>query len=351
MRRRDGKTLMLEGLTHDRTRHGKVRWFYRVKNRGKKQLHGITGEPPLAITPAVMEAYEDAKARLDGDRPVLQGRGTLGWLIERYMQARKFDSDLTRADYRSVFKPIQEKHGHRPYATMRAKHVEFIRDEIGGTQGNKRVKKFRVLFDWAMKQELMATNPARLADLNAVPTRGHIPWTRDDVLAFEAYHPLGSKPRLALALFLYTGARISDVRAFGPMNDRHGRIQWMQKKDQTKKIVRRDIPMVQPLRAVLDGSTLGKTTWLETEYGKPFSAKGGLGNKMRQWCDEAGLHGLSAHGIRKATGNTAAERGCTEKEIQEILGVSASVAAIYTREADKRVLSNSGFSKAFGGEG
>ena len=63
------------------------------------------------------------------------------------------------------------------------------------------------------------------------------------------------------------------------------------------------------------------------------------------------LGGPSAHGIRKATGNTAAERGCTEKEIQEILCVSASVAAIHTRDANKRTLSNSYFSKAFGGEG
>lgn len=348
--RRDGKTLMLEGLTHDRTRHGKVRWFYRVKNRGKKQLRGIEGDPPLQITQAVLDAYEDAKARLDGDRPSLKGRGTLGWLIERYMQTRKFASDLTRADYRSVFKPIQEIHGHRPYTTMRAKHVEFIRDEIGGTQGNKRVKKLRVVFDWAMKQELVKANPARLADLNKVPSRGYIPWTRDDVLAFENHHAPGSKARLALAIFLYTGARVSDVASFGPLNDRRGRVQWVQKKDQTKQIVRRDIPLVTPLRTVLDVSALGKTTWLETEYGKPFTIKG-LGNKMRQWCDEAGLDGLSAHGIRKATGNTAAVRGCTGKEIEEILGVSASVAAIYTREADKVTLSNSGFTKAFGGEG
>jgi integrase len=37
-------------------------------------------------------------------------------------------------------------------------------------------------------------------------------------------------------------------------------------------------------------------------------------------CDEAGLKGLSAHGLRHATGRSLAEAGCTEKQIAAILG-------------------------------
>lgn len=344
-----GKTLKLDGLTYDRTRHGKVRWFYRDK-RGKKQMYGIHDEPPLAITEAVMEAYRDAQHRLDGDKPTMKGEGTLGWLIERYMQKRKFDSDLTRADYRSVLGAIQESDGHRPFATMRPKHVEYLRDKAATKiPGNKRVKKLRLVFDWAIKQELMTMNPARGADLHHIASTGYTPWTRDDVLAFETRHPVGSKARLALALFLYTGQRKSDVVQWGPLNDRDGRLVYIQHKGRTRKVVRRSIPIIPPLRSVLSASPVGNTTWLETEYGKPFSIKG-FGSRMRAWCDQAGLHNLSAHGIRKATGIIAAERGCTGKQIMEILGVTLAVAEEYCREADKIRLADDGFARAFGGE-
>lgn len=36
-----------------------------------------------------------------------------------------------------------------------------------------------------------------------------------------------------------------------------------------------------------------------------------IGNKMREWCDEAGLPQCSAHGLRKAGAAIAAERGAT----------------------------------------
>ena len=95
---------------------------------------------------------------------------------------------------------------------------------------------------------------------------------------------------------------------------------------------------------------LGKVKWLETEYGQPWSIAG-FGTKFRQWCDEAGLTGLSGHGIRKATGIIAAERGATAHEIMSILGVTLEEAERYTREANAAKLADSGLAKAFGDEG
>ena len=345
-KRRDGKTLKLEGLTHDRTRHGKVRWFYRDK-RGKKQLRGINSEPPIKITDEVLTAYLDAKARLDDVRPELKGRDTLGWLIETYLRNRKFANDLTRADHRSVLGRVQRDHGHRPYQSMQTKHVEILRDDVGGFPGNKRVKYMCVMFGWAVKQGYASQNPAKDAELLKISSGGHTAWTPENVAAFEECHPIGSKARLAFALFLYTGQRVSDVAQWGPLNLRNGRIVYKQHKGRTQRVVHRSLPIVAPLKEIMDASELGKSMWLHTDYDAPFTIKG-LGNKMRQWCDEAGLHHLSAHGIRKAMGNIAAERGCTAHEIMEILGVTLQVAEIYTRDANKRVLSDSGFNRAFG---
>lgn len=353
--RRDGK-MLLEGLSFDRSRHGKPRWFYRTK-LGKKQLRGVHDEPPLRITPEVVAAYEDAKRRLDGagglDRP-----GTLGWLCDRYQDSAEFAnlSPLTRANRRGAMKRLGEGgpdgkgYLHRPFATMTTRHVEVMRDELGGDPGNFRVKVLRYLFKWAALAKHATGNPAKDAALIRVASEGFTAWTREDILAFEDRHAVGTKARLALACFLYTGQRISDVAQFGPLNVRGGRLVYVQHKGKRQKIKRRSLPLVQPLADILAASPLGATTWLETGYGRPFTIKG-LGNKMRQWCDEAGLSDLSAHGIRKATGVMAAERGCTAHQIMEMLGHDTlQEAERYTRAADAIRLADAGFARTFGGE-
>lgn len=351
--KRAGKTL-LKGLSYDRTRHGQVRWFYRTR-RGKKQLRGIHDEPPLRITADVLAAYEDAKARLEGS-PGLARKDTLGWICDRYLDSATFGrlSSQTQANRRGVVRrlgqggPDGKGYLHRPAAGMSTLHVERLRDELGGNAGNTRVKVLRYIFKWAVSEGLVTTNPAKDATLIRVVTEGHTPWSREDILTYEARHPVGTKAHLALALFLYTGQRISDVASFGPLNVREGRLVYVQHKGRGRQIKRRSLPLVEPLQKILAASPLGETTWLETEYRKPFSIKG-LGNKMRQWCDEAGLRELSAHGIRKATGIMAAERGCTAHQIMEMLGHDTlQEAERYTRAANAKTLADAGFARTFG---
>ncbi len=143
------------------------------------------------------------------------------------------------------------------------------------------------------------------------------------------------------------GTRVSDVANFGSMNFRGDRLEWAQKKGRSQKPRNRSVPMVAPLQTVLAASELGDVTWLENEYGNPFSIKG-LGQWFRKRCDEAGLLHLSAHGVRKAVGAVAAERGCTAHQIMEILGISLQEAERYTRAANAKKLADAGFSKTFG---
>jgi len=345
MPKQAGKTL-LEGLSHDRTRHGKVRWFYRTKF-GKKQLRGIHDAPPLTITQDVLDAYMDARERLEGLTGVNRTPGSLGWLLDRYIDSISHLSPLTIADRKSIAKGMMH-HQHRPFRNIRLKHAHVIRDEVGLNVGNKRVKLLRYAYDWAVEQELMAENPVRAAKTRSNPTEGYTSWTPDDVATFIDRHPLGTKAHLALSLFTYSGGtRISDVARFGPMNIKGDRVEWVQKKGRGQQVRRRSVPLVAALRKVLAASELGQVTWLQTEYGKPFSIKG-LGQWFRKRCDEAGLRHLSAHGIRKAVGSVAAEHGCTAHQIMEFLGISLKEAETYTRAANAKKLADDGFNKVFG---
>ena len=71
------------------------------------------------------------------------------------------------------------------------------------------------------------------------------------------------------------------------------------------------IPIIPDLRVTIDATPLvGATTYLVTQYGRAFTAEG-FGNKMADWCSNAGIAGKNSHGVRKAAATRMAERGAT----------------------------------------
>lgn len=345
--------MKLPFLLYDPSRHGRPRWYVRVKGV-RKRVEGVDTPPPFPATEAALTAYWAARGAVETPGKIAADTSSLAWLVDRYIDSPAFKrlNDLTQRDRRSTYRRICEAHGHKPFSMMETRHVAQVRDEAaGGNAANRRVECMRALFKWALSQGHASRNPAKEAEFVRVVSEGYRAWSREDILAFEKRHLLGTKARLALALFLYTGQRRSDVVQLGPLNLRRDRLVYLQHKGRGIKPKRRDIPLVPPLRAVLDASPLGDTTFLETEYGKPFSIAG-FGNWFRDRCDEAGLQGLSAHGIRKAVGVIAAERGCTAHQIMAILGHDTlEEAERYTRQASQIALANEGFSRAFGDEG
>lgn len=70
---------------------------------------------------------------------------------------------------------------------------------------------------------------------------------------------------------------------------------------------------------MLDALPADAFTFLETRGGErrsPFA----LGNKMREWCDEAGLPDCTSHGLRKAIARRLAEAGASPHEIMAVTG-------------------------------
>lgn len=81
-------------------------------------------------------------------------------------------------------------------------------------------------------------------------------------------------------------------------------------------------------------------TFLVTEYGKSFTAKG-FGNWFRKQCNEAGLPQCSAHGLRKAAMVRMAMNGKTTKHGQSMSGHNTlSEVERYTRQADRALLAD-----------
>jgi integrase len=235
---------------------------------------------------------------------------------------------------------VAEKAGHLPFARLEAKNIRKWRDARADTPeaANGLVKALRQVFGWAVEAEEADRNPARDVAYLKSGSQGHHSWTLEEVEQYEAAHPIGTSARLALALPLYTGQRRSDIVLFGKAHLKNGWLKFTQQKNKGRKPVTLEIPVVPELRQILDASPLGDKAFLVTEFGKPFTSNG-FGNRMRKWCDEAGLPHCSAHGLRKAAAARLAERGCSTREIMAVTGHTTSKEVDrYTRGAEQKRL-------------
>lgn len=345
----------LRYVHEDIDRHGNVRvYFWRGKGHRRIRLRAPVGSPEFrrAYDAALIEDTASAPPQPEGPAPAKQG--TWRWLCQRYFtesQAFKRLNPRTRKVRRQILtgtftEPIAPGDA-MPFGDVLVQHfgtlaVKVLRDRKGDAieAGNDRVKAIRQVFAWAIEAEVkgITGNPARDVAYVRAGGDGFHTWTRDEVGAYEKRHPSGTKARLALALLLYTGARRSDVVVMGPAGAKDGWLTFAEKKGAGRKPKLTRIPILPPLARELAAGATGSVAWLETAFGRPFTANG-FGNWFRARCDEAGLPHCSAHGLRKAGATIAAENGATEHQLMAIYGwESTKQAAVYTRKANRKKL-------------
>ncbi|MDO6414029.1 tyrosine-type recombinase/integrase [Sphingomonas sp. BIUV-7] len=174
-------------------------------------------------------------------------------------------------------------------------------------------KQLRRLFAYAKRLEWISSNPVEEAEHTAAPkTAGFYSWTEADIAQYQARHGLGTRARLALEIMLWTGQRRGDTRLFGPQHLKEGLINFRPGKTGREMWVPAAPQLTEAIAAM---QRVGFKTFLVTEAGNPFS-RAGFGNKMREWCDEAGLPQCTAHGLRKAMARRLAEEGESQQAIK-----------------------------------
>src|SRR5579883_2237439 len=105
------------------------------------------------------------------------------------------------------------------------------------------------------------------------------------------------------------------------------------------------IPIIPAPQSIIDQSPCGDLTFTVTEFCRPFTVAG-FGNWFRHRCDEAGLTGRSAHGLRKALQTIGAEDGLTDRELMALAGHERAKRRRATRRnRDHRALAASGMAK------
>lgn len=202
---------------------------------------------------------------------------------------------------------------------------------------NNYLKSLRTLMTFAVERGWRRDDPTTAVRRVKTNPGGYRAWSEADITLFKARWPSGSKPRLALALLLYTAQRRSDVIGMGRQHIRDGRIHLRQQKTGTALA----IPIHADLVREIEQLPRDQLTFLQTQSGSPFTAAG-----FTNWfVDRARMAGLpprsSPHGLRKAAARRLAEAGCTAHEIMAITGhKSLNQVAPYTATADQERLAD-----------
>lgn len=205
--------------------------------------------------------------------------------LEKYTQRRK---RTLLDEVCNMFDESGRRYAAAPYASMKKVHIRKLRDMQAHTPeaANFRLKQISALFTWAIKNDLATFNPAEKLEKLGGGSGGYYTWTEQDVETFEAYWPVGAKPRLALSIMLYLGLRRSDAVLIGKKRESGDGLS-AQFKGRKRGIKLLTLPILPPLRAILVVSALGRETWLETASGKPHSSNS-FGNKFKSWVREGG---------------------------------------------------------------
>ena len=347
-------------------RYGKSRIYFRAKGKTGRILMPHPSSPEFAA------GYAAALAGLQRPAPKTQmppaplplQMNTLRWLCSAYTASpefRQLDPGTQRVRRQIIEHCLREPiapgaaelFSDFPVDRITPKAIRVLRDRKAEfpEAGNGRVKALRQVFAWGLEAQpdLLTTNPARdVPYLKPKETGGFHSWAIEEVHQFEDTHPIGSRARLAFALLLYTGQRRSDVVRLGRQHVRDGWLRFTQHKGRKRKPITLEIPIRPELGDIIDASPTGDLTFLVNEFGRPFT-DAGFGNRFRKWCDEAGLSGCSAHGLRKAAAARLAEAGASDREIMAVTGHrTAKEVDRYTRAARQRVLAGAAMAR-FGG--
>jgi len=315
-------------------RHGRPRHYFRRHSR-RIPLPGLPGSAEFN------RAYEQALAGTPPAAEVGAARtvaGSVNAMIVGYLGSAAFGqlAAASQQQYRRIFEELRHKHGDRSVATLERRHVALMLEAKAATPAVARnlLRCLRLLVQHAIKIGVRQDDPTCGIRVKMPKTEGFRTWTEENIAAFEAAYPIGTKPRLALELLLNTALRCGDVIKVGRQHVRNGTIAGMVQQKTGAPLP--PIPIGADLAAAINAAAPTEhLVFLLNERGRSFTAKG-FGQWFTKQCERIGLEGLSPHGLRKAACRRLAEAGCSANEIAALSGhKSLNEVARYTRAADQ----------------
>lgn len=330
-----------------RDRHGKARYRFRRKAKGIDcYLKSLPGTEAFEKEYLACLAGKTSTAAPGVERAK---PGSLSALIDDYYGSTEYRglADATKATYRNILERLRSEHGDRAVARLKRPDLKRILAEKADTPSahNSLLKLLSILMKYAQDMEWRPDDPTLRIKRMRTPEGGHHVWTEAEVARFEEIHPPGTMANLALKELLCTGQRRSDAYRMGWPDVSDGCIAVVQQKTNA----RLEIPLHPELARAIAARPRSDPTFLLNARGRHFASAASFGNRMREWCDEAGLPECSAHGLRHLAAHRLAEAGATPHQIKSITGhKSLREVERYTEGVNQRRLSKEAMAMLLG---
>lgn len=284
--------------------------------------------------------FDAEYARLSSDRVGIQTiDGSMAQLVQRYRRTQEYRSlaKTTKATRDLFLALIENNYGDHAYASMTRGWLKRERDTMADTPGkaNNFVAVMSLLYTCAVELEMMPMNPC--LGIKRLKIGEHQPWPEADIeRVMKACDPM---IRLAIAVHLYTGQRISDVCRMKWSDVDDGVIRVKQQKTGTEVWV----PIHSRLKEEL-ALVPRHVTWLIYNQLGHQMKPGRLRERLNViWRRMDIRHRW--HGLRKNAVNYLLEAGCTTAETAAITGQSLQVVEHYAKGRDVKVLAKSAMRK------
>jgi hypothetical protein len=240
--------------------------YFRRRGSPRIPLPGIPGSAEF------MEAYQQALAAA----PLAIGAskrsrpGSISAAIADYYGSQAFRSLTggTPVSRRAILEKFRSSHGHLPLASVPKDFVVALIDTMTVHEAKNWVTAVRHFAKWALERKLLRNDPTLGIQIKRPKSDGFHTWDEAEIAVFEAHWPIGSKPRLALALGLYTAQRRGDVVRIGRQHIRDGVLIVRQEKTGVPLA----IPVHPDLAAIIAATPTGHLTLLITNSGKSYGA-------------------------------------------------------------------------------
>lgn len=307
----------LEHITERTNRDGTKRYYYR---RRGQPICRLPGEP---LSDEFMAKYRECK---NWTAPhAAAEEGTFKWLCDQYMESTAFTSkaEATRTARRRVIlsmtrEPLErgkpEKFGDEKAKMIGRSHIEVLRDRKADNPnaGNERLKILGQVFKLAVSKGWCDFNHVRDVERLRIPRGGHETARDEHIDKYLQKHTTGPA-WLAMMILKHTGVRISDLRILGRQHVKKGILVF----ETVKTGVLCELPIPVELHAALPRDNM---TFLLSDAGRPFESDKALSQRVAKWFRQAGVEGITAHGVRKWRATKMAEAGATEYQLMASFG-------------------------------
>jgi integrase len=206
------------------TRHGKGVWYVRKGARGRKiRIRALFGTPEFG---AEYQAAITASSVVP--RPGIKAaNGTLEWGWQLYRQSAAWQSAISNATRRqreNIMKHVLATAGTSPLSQITTATVRegVDRRATRPFQAKNFVQTLRGLFQWLKENGIIDKNPTDNVRVKKPKTRGFPEWTIEEILQYEQHWPLGTRERVMLDVYMYTGLRRGDAARVGKQHVRNG---------------------------------------------------------------------------------------------------------------------------------